>query len=849
MLLHLLRHFFDDDGTSLRKLRDWGDNSAGENFIYLCVSITLVCFAGCMSGLTLGLLSLDAVELEVLKRCGTEQEKKCAAKIIPIISNAHYLLVTLLLCNAVAMEALPIVLDKMVDEGIAIILGVTAVLFFGEIIPQAACSRYGIVIGAAMAIPVRILMVVTFPVSWPISKILDYVLGGEHSSLFRRKQLKALVSIHSKEEGFGGKLTTDEIQIITGALDLTTKTAYHAMTSMEKVFMLSTNQRLDESTVDAIMSSKPFSRLPIYRGENRKDVVGLILVKELLEYVKKFPDSPVSSLKIRPLPRLSASTPMYDMLKLFRTGRAHMALLTQPDFGDLSTAIEDGGRGTDGQVRLQPLGRMSAARPRTNDPPASHLMEANGSAVLAHDSVEFASAFMTASTLHKPMQGGELPSVMNSHHGHNPNPETHGRSCVPLQGSATVPFESIANEGGLRMSASETTTKFEMHNSSVLESTPDVLLTQTSTEMNNAMSISSKMSRSRIAMMSIQTFFRGRASATGGRGVDDVELGRGLAKRTQSGYTDGGSSEEEDVDDMLPIPMIALPGEPIGIITIEDVIEELMQFEIVDETDKFVDNEQSVLVSDAHLDSDLPETMKMVLSLAEAAKARMLGKASRNLAHKSVEFSLPFTAEREEGGILASVQEEGQVQRIANFMGSILRPGPSIANSSAIVGGSSSEGGGGGMAGLLRKTGAAAAALGLGRDVITGTEQESAPLLEGQSDSSTNSPMNMVMKASAGASSMVAVGRDGGNMFPVADPPVMSGSALAAALMVASGTHVQGQLPSPSLKAASGAVPFTKKASHELFSYLESVKQQSADKQNLNLLGSEEIDIIKKGDN
>ncbi len=31
--------------------------------------------------------------------------------------------------------------------------------------------------------------------------------------------------------------------------------------------------------------------------------LSLILVKELLEYVKKFPDSPVSSLKIRPLPR------------------------------------------------------------------------------------------------------------------------------------------------------------------------------------------------------------------------------------------------------------------------------------------------------------------------------------------------------------------------------------------------------------------------------------------------------------------------------------------------------------------------------------------------------------------
>ena len=62
--------------------------------------------------------------------------------------------------------------------------------------------------------------------------------------------------------------------MLLGALDLTTKTAYHAMTHIEKVFMLSTNQRLDDHTIEAIMSSKPFSRLPIYRGENKKDIIG-----------------------------------------------------------------------------------------------------------------------------------------------------------------------------------------------------------------------------------------------------------------------------------------------------------------------------------------------------------------------------------------------------------------------------------------------------------------------------------------------------------------------------------------------------------------------------------------------
>ncbi len=80
---------------------------------------------------------------------------------------------------------------------------------------QLAC-RYGLVIGSFMAWPVRVLMLFTSPISYPIAKLLDFVLGGEHASLFRRKQLKALVTLHARDEGFGGRLTADEIQIITG---------------------------------------------------------------------------------------------------------------------------------------------------------------------------------------------------------------------------------------------------------------------------------------------------------------------------------------------------------------------------------------------------------------------------------------------------------------------------------------------------------------------------------------------------------------------------------------------------------------------------------------------------------
>jgi CBS domain containing-hemolysin-like protein len=37
------------------------------------------------------------------------------------------------------------------------------------------------------------------------------------------------------------------------------------MTPLDKVFMLSSAQRLDDATLAAIMSSKPFSRVPVYR--------------------------------------------------------------------------------------------------------------------------------------------------------------------------------------------------------------------------------------------------------------------------------------------------------------------------------------------------------------------------------------------------------------------------------------------------------------------------------------------------------------------------------------------------------------------------------------------------------
>ncbi|PNW70423.1 hypothetical protein CHLRE_17g719250v5 [Chlamydomonas reinhardtii] len=319
--------------------------------------------AGLMSGLTLGLMSLDTVELEVLKRSGTPEERACAIKIMPVIKHQHYLLVTLLLCNAAATEALPLFLDRLADPITAVLLSVTVVLVFGEIIPQAVCSRYGLKVGAYSAWFVRLLMTLCSPIAWPIGKLLDFLLGPDHSALFRRAQLKALVDLHGTGAGFGGTLSEDEVHVIRGALDLTSKVACKSMTPLDKVFMLSTEDRLDERTLQAILMSG-HSRIPVHREGNRKAIIGLILVKELV-LINPGDNTTVSALRLRELPRLAADTPMYDMLKLFETGKSHMAVLTRaPGAAEDGAATANGPAPPPGGAGKKPVGATWQTNPR-----------------------------------------------------------------------------------------------------------------------------------------------------------------------------------------------------------------------------------------------------------------------------------------------------------------------------------------------------------------------------------------------------------------------------------------------------------------------------------------------------
>ncbi|KAJ3049696.1 hypothetical protein HK097_009332 [Rhizophlyctis rosea] len=290
----------------------------------ILVIFVLTCITALVAGLTLGLMSLDPTDLRILKTAGSEKEKKAAEKIEPIRKLGHQLLVTFLVINAIINETLPILLDDVLGGGVlAILIATILVLVFGEIIPQAVCSRYGLQIGAFFVWPVRIMVYLVWVLAWPIAKLLDMLLGAGHGMMYKKAELHELIALHAKEGG--GDLTTDEVMILQGTLGVHTKGVESVMTPLDKVEMLSTSTHLTRTELQQIILLG-HSRLPIFSDE-RTNVIGILLVKSLI-LLNPDESTPVNSLPlITTVPKVNVGKSLFDMLNLFQEGASHMALV------------------------------------------------------------------------------------------------------------------------------------------------------------------------------------------------------------------------------------------------------------------------------------------------------------------------------------------------------------------------------------------------------------------------------------------------------------------------------------------------------------------------------------------
>ncbi|XP_066495533.1 metal transporter CNNM4 [Tiliqua scincoides] len=284
----------------------------------------LLVLSGMFSGLNLGLMALDPMELRIVQNCGTDKEKRYARRIEPIRRKGNYLLCSLLLGNVLVNTTLTILLDDLIGSGLgAVIASTTGIVIFGEIVPQALCSRHGLAVGANTIVVTKFFMLLTFPLSYPVSKLLDCVLGQEIGTVYNREKLVEMLKVTEPYND----LVKEELNMIQGALELRTKTVEDVMTPLHDCFMINSDAILDFNTMSEIMESG-YTRIPVFE-EERSNIVDILYVKDLafvdpddcttLKTITKFYNHPVHF--------VFHDTKLDAMLEEFKKGKSHLAIV------------------------------------------------------------------------------------------------------------------------------------------------------------------------------------------------------------------------------------------------------------------------------------------------------------------------------------------------------------------------------------------------------------------------------------------------------------------------------------------------------------------------------------------
>ena len=326
--------------------------TGGKYWFFMFMVAFLTLFAGMMSGLTVGYLSVDKLTMELREKTGSQMEKEYSKIILPVLSNHHWLLCTLLLMNSFAMEALPVFLDRVFSRLTAVIISVTLLLIFGEVIPQALCTGPRQIQIAAMAAPMtRFLMIVSWPITYWLGKCLDIILGEQGKTRYQNQDLKALVEMHtyeaikriSEEEEknpYIAKedipkpsntmgLSPEEANLMISALEIRDKKVIEIMISFDKIYSINHEEPINRKKVFEILD-KGFSRIPVFRNGDKSDLIGILRIKQLIS-VDFNQNRSLKELGIRlKLPLvISPKMTLIDLLREFRKGKSHMAFITE----------------------------------------------------------------------------------------------------------------------------------------------------------------------------------------------------------------------------------------------------------------------------------------------------------------------------------------------------------------------------------------------------------------------------------------------------------------------------------------------------------------------------------------
>lgn len=288
-------------------------------YVFLLVTLAAIC-----SGLNISLISLSPSDLKRKAKLGNKHAKR----VLPLRSNAHLSLASILLVNVAAASATPLVLTTSFNGFFAAAIATLLLVIFSELAPQALFTKHALKVCSLFTPLMKLMIVITYPISKPLQLGLDKIFGRhDEIRLHSRRELGLLIHEHLGMDE--SELDEDEVEIIKGALKLSEKQVSSIMTEMRHVYWLTPETDIDSVKIDEIVAAS-WSRIPIFNNQLTK-CYGVLRMKDLVDIDFDERSHKVSEFKLHGTKIVGSRTALDTMFRKFIAARTHLMPVEKND--------------------------------------------------------------------------------------------------------------------------------------------------------------------------------------------------------------------------------------------------------------------------------------------------------------------------------------------------------------------------------------------------------------------------------------------------------------------------------------------------------------------------------------
>jgi CBS domain containing-hemolysin-like protein len=311
-------------------------------WLELIAFIILMAFSGFFSSSETALFSLNAVQIEQMRR----DEDPNVSLIKRMLAEPRRLIVTILIGNefvnvaaSVISAAIVISLFGAENKYLNLFIMVPILLLVGEITPKTLALRNNVAFASFQSRPIQLFAKSITPLRWIIRVIADWIttliIGKERTrgSIVTQDMMRTLA--HEAEEE--GVLTQHEARFIDHIFDFGDQTVADIMTPRAAIFYLSVDLPLTE--IVAELNRTRHARVPIYK-DNRDNVIGILYARDLLKIDLQAAineGKPISEFLREPF-LVPEVKPAEEMFETFRERNLSVAM-TVDEFGGITGLI------------------------------------------------------------------------------------------------------------------------------------------------------------------------------------------------------------------------------------------------------------------------------------------------------------------------------------------------------------------------------------------------------------------------------------------------------------------------------------------------------------------------------